>query len=33
MTSHAAEGLVGHLAYTDVTTPFLIGGTANNEPE
>jgi FtsP/CotA-like multicopper oxidase with cupredoxin domain len=30
---HAAEGLVAHLAYTDVSTPFLIGGTARNEPE
>jgi len=30
---HAAEGLVTHLAYTGVTTPFLIGDSADNEPE
>jgi FtsP/CotA-like multicopper oxidase with cupredoxin domain len=30
---HAAEGLVAHLGYRGVTTPFLIGGTARNEPE
>lgn len=30
---HAAEGLVTHLAYRGVTTPFLIGGPAGNEPE
>jgi FtsP/CotA-like multicopper oxidase with cupredoxin domain len=30
---HAAEGLVAHLAYTGVTTPFRIGGQADNEPE
>jgi FtsP/CotA-like multicopper oxidase with cupredoxin domain len=30
---HATEGLLAHLAYTGVTTPFLIGGTAHNEPE
>ncbi|WP_340290975.1 multicopper oxidase family protein [Aquipuribacter hungaricus] len=28
---HAAEGLVAHLAYAGVTTPFLLGGV--NEPE
>jgi FtsP/CotA-like multicopper oxidase with cupredoxin domain len=30
---HAAEGLVAHLAYEGVHTPFRIGGTAGNEPE
>jgi FtsP/CotA-like multicopper oxidase with cupredoxin domain len=30
---HAEEGLVVHLAYEGVTTPFLIGGPAGNEPE
>jgi FtsP/CotA-like multicopper oxidase with cupredoxin domain len=30
---HAAEGLVAHLAYRGVTTPYLIGGPAQNEPE
>ena len=30
---HAAEGLVAHLAYEGVTTPFAMGGTAGNEPE
>jgi FtsP/CotA-like multicopper oxidase with cupredoxin domain len=30
---HAAEGLVAHLAYAGVTTPFWIGGPAANEPE
>jgi len=30
---HAAEGLVVHLTYVNVTTPFRIGGTAANEPE
>ena len=30
---HAAEGLVSHLMYTGVTTPFKIGGPAENEPE
>lgn len=30
---HAAEGLVAHLAHTGVTTPFLIGGSEQNQPE
>ncbi|GAA0453946.1 hypothetical protein Ade02nite_02270 [Paractinoplanes deccanensis] len=30
---HAAEGLVAHLMYEGVTTPFSVGGTAGNEPE
>jgi FtsP/CotA-like multicopper oxidase with cupredoxin domain len=30
---HAAEGLVAHLMYEGVTTPFKVGGTASNEPE
>ncbi len=30
---HAAEGLVAHLMYDGVTTPYRIGGAASNEPE
>jgi len=30
---HAAEGLVAHLAYQGVTSPFLVGGSAHNAPE
>jgi FtsP/CotA-like multicopper oxidase with cupredoxin domain len=30
---HAAEGLVAHLMYEGVTTPYLIGGASRNEPE
>jgi FtsP/CotA-like multicopper oxidase with cupredoxin domain len=30
---HAAEGLVAHLMYEGVTTPFTTGGTAGNQPE
>ncbi|MEU7898429.1 multicopper oxidase family protein [Nonomuraea sp. NPDC049152] len=30
---HAAEGLVAHLMYEGVTTPFALGGPAGNEPE
>ena len=30
---HATEGLVAHVAYTGISTPFLIGGAAHNEPE
>jgi FtsP/CotA-like multicopper oxidase with cupredoxin domain len=30
---HAAEGLVAHLMYTGHTTPFKVGGSAQNEPE
>jgi FtsP/CotA-like multicopper oxidase with cupredoxin domain len=31
--THAAEGLVAHLAYGGVTTPFRVGGPADNQPE
>jgi FtsP/CotA-like multicopper oxidase with cupredoxin domain len=30
---HAVQGLVAHLMYEGVTTPFVVGGTAGNEPE
>jgi FtsP/CotA-like multicopper oxidase with cupredoxin domain len=30
---HAADGLVAHIAYTGVHTPYRIGGDARNEPE
>ena len=30
---HATEGLVAHVAYAGVYTPFLIGGDIGNEPE
>jgi FtsP/CotA-like multicopper oxidase with cupredoxin domain len=30
---HAAEGLVAHLMYRGVTTPFRVGGHADNHPE
>jgi hypothetical protein len=30
---HAADGPAAHLAYTGITTRFLIGGEASNEPE
>jgi FtsP/CotA-like multicopper oxidase with cupredoxin domain len=30
---HAAEGLVAHLMYEGVTTPYLVGGKAGNQPE
>ncbi len=30
---HAAEGLLAHLAYAGVTTPFRIGSDTGNEPE
>ena len=30
---HAAEGLVAHLMYDGVTTPYQVGGEAGNEPE
>jgi FtsP/CotA-like multicopper oxidase with cupredoxin domain len=30
---HAAEGLLAHLAYSDVTTPYRVGGKAGNAPE
>jgi FtsP/CotA-like multicopper oxidase with cupredoxin domain len=28
---HAADGLMAHLAYTDVTTPYRVGGAAGNQ--
>jgi FtsP/CotA-like multicopper oxidase with cupredoxin domain len=31
--SHAAQGLVAHLAYEGIDEPFLIGGNADNDPE
>jgi FtsP/CotA-like multicopper oxidase with cupredoxin domain len=30
---HAADGMVAHLMYEDVSTPFRIGGAADNQPE
>lgn len=30
---HAADGLIAHLAYTGVTTPYRVGGDAGNSPE
>ncbi|MEV0713745.1 multicopper oxidase family protein [Asanoa sp. NPDC050611] len=30
---HAADGMVAHLAYEGYTTPYVIGGNADNEPE
>ena len=30
---HAADGMVAHLMYTGVTTPFEVGGPAANRPE
>jgi FtsP/CotA-like multicopper oxidase with cupredoxin domain len=31
--SHATNGLVTHLMYEGVSTPFLVGGAARNQPE
>jgi FtsP/CotA-like multicopper oxidase with cupredoxin domain len=31
--AHAVEGLVAHVMYEDVTTPYLIAGSAGNHPE
>ena len=31
--THAVDGLLAHLMYEGVTTPFLVGGTAGNRPE
>ena len=31
--THAAQGLVAHLAYEGIDEPFLIGGNAGNDPE
>jgi FtsP/CotA-like multicopper oxidase with cupredoxin domain len=30
---HAADGLLAHLAYEDVSTPYRVGGKADNNPE
>jgi FtsP/CotA-like multicopper oxidase with cupredoxin domain len=30
---HASEGLMTHLMYEGITTPYLIGGPSHNEPE
>ena len=30
---HASDGMVAHLAYAGVTTPYVIGGDAANHPE
>lgn len=30
---HAVDGLIAHLAYTNVSTPFQVGGVAGNKPE
>jgi FtsP/CotA-like multicopper oxidase with cupredoxin domain len=30
---HATKGMVLHLAYENVTTPFVVGGQAHNKPE
>jgi FtsP/CotA-like multicopper oxidase with cupredoxin domain len=30
---HAEQGMVAHLMYEGVSTPYRVGGTANNQPE
>ena len=30
---HAVDGLITHLMYEGVTTPFVVGGKAGNKPE
>ncbi len=30
---HAAEGLIAHLMYDTVSTPYVVGGPSHNEPE
>ena len=30
---HVSEGLVAHLMYDDVTTPYVVGGDDDNQPE
>jgi FtsP/CotA-like multicopper oxidase with cupredoxin domain len=30
---HATEGLLAHLVYEGVTTPYLLGHATGNEPE
>jgi FtsP/CotA-like multicopper oxidase with cupredoxin domain len=31
--THAQQGLIAHLMYDGVTTPYLVGGDAHNSPE
>ncbi len=31
--THAADGLVAHLMYEGVSTPYVVGGKADNSPE
>jgi FtsP/CotA-like multicopper oxidase with cupredoxin domain len=31
--THAAQGLVAHLMYEGVGTPYVVGGKADNQPE
>ncbi|KAA1399636.1 multicopper oxidase family protein [Aeromicrobium ginsengisoli] len=31
--THAADGLIAHLMYEGVTTPYVVGGDADNSPE
>jgi hypothetical protein len=30
---HAAEGMVAHLMYEGVDTPYMVGGPEDNQPE
>jgi FtsP/CotA-like multicopper oxidase with cupredoxin domain len=30
---HAVDGLLAHLAYADVSTPYRVGGDSGNHPE
>ncbi|HVQ87191.1 MAG TPA: multicopper oxidase domain-containing protein, partial [Actinomycetes bacterium] len=30
---HAAQGLVAHLMYLGYTTPYVVGGESDNQPE
>ncbi len=30
---HAVEGLLAHIAYTDISTPYRVDGAAGNHPE
>jgi FtsP/CotA-like multicopper oxidase with cupredoxin domain len=30
---HAAQGLVAHVMYEGVSTPFVVGGRSGNQPE
>jgi FtsP/CotA-like multicopper oxidase with cupredoxin domain len=31
--THPAEGLMAHLMYEGVTTPYRVGGDSHNDPE